>query len=503
MRTVFITLLFAVISVGLCRGEDGPYFAPKIWDEAKLKDWAVPLANDGPELRHVSEQDYYASPVENLRSYPVYHPDREPSGYLEKLRNMEPELLAQIGQARTKAQWIETGERVFRELHQPPSRTDDPALLAWIRDREAINKSGVRIGRSGEIHGLRWVIEKRGQLRISGNECVRCHVQIRSDGNNIMGAPGGGLEFAFPGRSRATQRGLNVLFGLPADAPPQQLSMARYAVPWLKDDKHASLERMSAEGLQALPRAIPGTFLRMEASPFWINKISDLRNIRHQKFLDATATHRNREPADVARYAAYIMIFAYSGDYGKYHLKPDGTKPLYHLPDDALYAIAEYLWSLDPVPNPKAHEFPPALVARGRRIFEDENCAKCHSGPNYGGEKVTLAEGYSLPPEHPLKEFLVRRSVGTDSGLALKTRKGTGLYKVPSLRGVWYRPLFGHSGWVNSLEDWFNPKRFESDFKLTGWVGPEGSPRAISGHDYGTDLPPDDREALIAFLKTL
>ena len=94
-------------------------------------------------------------------------------------------------------------------------------------------------------------------------------------------------------------------------------------------------------------------------------------------------------------------------------------------------------------------------------------------------------------------------SVGTDPGLALMTRKGTGLYKVPSLRGVWYRPLFGHSGWVNSLEDWFNPKRFESDFKLTGWAGPEGSPRAVPGHDYGTDLSPDDHEALIAFLRTL
>src|SRR5215475_3163487 len=27
-------------------------------------------------------------------------------------------------------------------------------------------------------------------------------------------------------------------------------------------------------------------------------------------------------------------------------------------------------------------------------------------------------------------------------------RRGTGYYKVPSLKGVWYRSMFGHSGWV-------------------------------------------------------
>ena len=130
MKCIVTSLAFTVAGLVFCRGDDRPYPAPKIWDQAKLKDWALPLANDGPELKHVSEQDYYASPVENLRTYPVYHPDREPAGYLGKLRDMDPEPLAEIGRARTKAQWIETRERVFRELHQPPSRTDNPALLA-------------------------------------------------------------------------------------------------------------------------------------------------------------------------------------------------------------------------------------------------------------------------------------------------------------------------------------------------------------------------------------
>ncbi len=85
----------------------------------------------------------------------------------------------------------------------------------------------------------------------------------------------------------------------------------------------------------------------------------------------------------------------------------------------------------------------------------------------------------------------------------MKTRKGTGLYKIPSLRGLWYRGLFGHDGSVSSLEDWFDPRRLEDDYVPTGWKGPGVEKRAVPGHEYGLDLSPDDKEALIAYLKTL
>ena len=95
------------------------------------------------------------------------------------------------------------------------------------------------------------------------------------------------------------------------------------------------------------------------------------------------------------------------------------------------------------------------------------------------------------------------RSVHTDPSVALRTRKGTGLYKVPSLRGVWYRELFEHSGSVATLEDWFDPKRLNPDYVPTGWKGPGVTARAVPGHEFGLDLSADDRQALIAFLKTL
>jgi hypothetical protein len=46
----------------------------------------------------------------------------------------------------------------------------------------------------------------------------------------------------------------------------------------------------------------------------------------------------------------------------------------------------------------------------------------------------------------------------------LKTRRGTGFYKVPSLQGVWFRSALGHGGQAGRLEEWFDPARLKSDY---------------------------------------
>lgn len=76
--------------------------------------------------------------------------------------------------------------------------------------------------------------------------------------------------------------------------------------------------------------------------------------------------------------------------------------------------------------------------------------------------------------------------------------------RVLSLRGLWYRGPFEHSGSVLTLDDWFNPARTRDDYVPTGWKGPPGTKaRAVTGHDFGLDLTAEERKALIAFLKTL
>jgi len=72
--------------------------------------------------------------------------------------------------------------------------------------------------------------------------------------------------------------------------------------------------------------------------------------------------------------------------------------------------------------------------------------------------------------------------------------------KVPSLRDVWYRNAFGHSGQAETLEEWFDPARLGEDYLPKGF---HFGPGPIKGHEFGTRLPLEDRRALIAFLKTL
>lgn len=93
--------------------------------------------------------------------------------------------------------------------------------------------------------------------------------------------------------------------------------------------------------------------------------------------------------------------------------------------------------------------------------------------------------------------------MGTDSGLALKTRKGTGFYKIPSLRGVWYRPHLLHDASVTSLEEMFAAARLSSEYEPKGW-NPRGvTRRSVPGHTFGLSLNAEDRSALLAFVRSL
>ena len=90
------------------------------------------------------------------------------------------------------------------------------------------------------------------------------------------------------------------------------------------------------------------------------------------------------------------------------------------------------LISLEPARNPNP---PPAdLVDHGLEIFARETCVQCHVPPNYTSGKLTLAQGFTPPADHPNQSDIAKVSGGTDGGLTTRTRKGTGFYKIPSLR---------------------------------------------------------------------
>jgi cytochrome c peroxidase len=181
-------------------------------------------------------------------------------------------------------------------------------------------------------------------------------------------------------------------------------------------------------------------------------------------------------------------------------LSPETKRGEARLSDEALYALALYIYSLKPPANPNPFD---EQAKAGQKIFSREGCSSCHTPPLYTSNKLTLAQGFTPPKDVPAILDILSLSVGTDPGLALATRKGTGYYKVPSLKGLWYRGHYLHDGAVASLEEMFNPDRLKETHKPGGWSPPGTQTRAIKGHEFGLNLSPEERVKLIAFLKTL
>ena len=116
-----------------------PITAPRLWDEAALRDWATPVAGLDRPPSFASPAEYYARPVDNLRTWPVDHPDREPPGYREGLVARGPQPLIEPAKLTTEADWIEAGRVVFESLDTPGARSDDPEVIAYYTSAAAID----------------------------------------------------------------------------------------------------------------------------------------------------------------------------------------------------------------------------------------------------------------------------------------------------------------------------------------------------------------------------
>jgi hypothetical protein len=476
--------------------------APKIWDDKALEDWATPIAGVGVRPGHFSSAEYYAVAAQNLKTYPVYRPDREPPGYWDSLQRQKPQLLVDPSKIHSQEDWIKAGEAAFQTMVDPVSRRDDAAAIQAARDLAAYD--GVWTMRDGTLPVLRWVVTEHG-VELATTACAPCHRRPQADGTVAWGVPVG----APPPGSRRFTPTLPPRLGprLPFVGDTRQTTFWRaFTVPWAPDPRIEAIHDMADEAFAAarpgLGSIVPdAVFDRIHGSPFYTTKIPDLNNIRFSRYIDATGTHQLRGPEDIARYAAFVTG-ADPMEFGQYRiLTPEQRRIHFRFADEELYAIGMYLMSLDPSKNPDVA--PADLVSRGSEIFTREACARCHVPPNYTSGKLTLAQGFTPVADHPNRADILTISVGTDPGLAMKTRKGTGFYKIPSLRGLWYRPVLLHDGSVASLEEMFDPDRLKQDHVPGGWKGPGVTNRAIPGHPFGLALNAEDKRALLSFLRSL
>ncbi len=175
--------------------------------------------------------------------------------------------------------------------------------------------------------------------------------------------------------------------------------------------------------------------------------ISDLRPVKFLTYLHHDANVKARDLTTLAIRIETLIITSH-----EYVSRP---------PREISLALAEYVWSL-------ADSLPPlpSSTANGADVFA-KNCESCHDPQNnFTGQPVPLD------------------IVGTDPTVGLSLERGTGNYRVPSLRGLGTRTPLLHDASISSIDALLDPTR-------------------TNGHAFGLDLDEADRAALTSYLKSL
>jgi cytochrome c5 len=189
-------------------------------------------------------------------------------------------------------------------------------------------------------------------------------------------------------------------------------------------------------------------------------RISDLRPVRWLSYLQYDATVRQTGVVALAIRIETLIITSHG----------QAIRP----PRIVTLALARYLWDL-------ASSLPeaPSSTGAGAVAFQ-KSCGTCHEGPGFTGVPRALGE------------------IGTDPTLGQSPERGTGTYRVPSLRGVGARPTLLHDGTLPDLAALLDPARLTD-----GYQGGSRGVGPVRGHVFGLSLPVAEREALVAYLGAL
>ena len=461
---------------------------PRAWNDEDVARFQVPLAQRDRTPRYLTSEEYYALKVRPIyRSYPVYAPGREPAGYMESLKQKEPEIVFDASKLLTKADWIRAGELVFDSFPEV-----EPLELAPL-------PPGITVpaARDGAVPGFGYVVRHKGVVELGAlTSCAGCHTRVLPGGSVVKGAQGS-LPF-----DRILISGFQQSGAVPEPVVPLLLNAewSFFGAPWVVTRKEFDRITTVQELVRRHAAIQPGVIGRHGTSSTHPSHVPSLIGIQEIRYLDATGLMRHRSIGDLMRYAISnygLDIMAHYGDFQPSRTQSGFAESETRFSDEQLYALALYIYSIQPPPNPNRFD---DNARRGQRIFQQQGCIGCHTPPLYTNNKLTPAPGFQVPDDLRKSDDIMNVSVGTDPTLAMQTRRGTGFYKVPSLRGVWYRNAFGHNGQAETLEEWLDPARLKDDHVPKGF---HLGPGPIKGHEFGLKLAPDDRQALIAFLKTL
>ena len=177
----FLALPLALLVRILTISVGSPPF-PKVGMRRRLEAWTIRPRSLGVHTVHLPPSFVYSIPPYPIyKTYPIYHPLKEPKGYIDWLSQQEPKVTFDPAKLRTEADWISAGKLVFEapQDFQPAEK---------FRDREWYEKLRVPLTSEGIVPGRRYVIRKKGVVETAGGACAACHSRVMPDGTLLNGA---------------------------------------------------------------------------------------------------------------------------------------------------------------------------------------------------------------------------------------------------------------------------------------------------------------------------
>jgi hypothetical protein len=351
---------------------------PRTWNDAEMATLEVPLANPIGSPKHVSADYYYRIPVRPIyKHYPVYAPGHEPPGYMDWLKHQEPVIVWDDAGHRppleNEADWIKAGEIVFDSDIVYVGEHGGLFTLSQINSSEWYEKTGMSLTREGRLPFINYVIRQKGSVELGAFACAMCHTRMMPDGRILKGAQG-----TLPFDRAMAFTYATELFPHPEFTHFNERQL--YSTPWLRPDPLKQEDGMSSLQLAEIHQGIPaGVLSRHRSSPFFPVQVPDLIGVKDRHYLDRSGLDRHRGIADLMRYAALNQG---ADDYASFDgfvpaapdfktlPTPDKLDTAIAAPDrysdEQLYALALYVYSLQPPPNSNKFD---AVAARGQKVL--------------------------------------------------------------------------------------------------------------------------------------
>lgn len=189
-------------------------------------------------------------------------------------------------------------------------------------------------------------------------------------------------------------------------APAKRISQRFFGAHWIRPDPTAPLsEKTMADFVAQVATIPPGVNVRQDTSAMYPVQIPDLIGVKDRLYLDHTGLQQQRSLVDLMRYDAINNFIEEIADYTGFRPAtlsarlPD-LKELSRASDRELYALALFLYSLKPPPNPNRLD---ARAPEGKKVFEREGCTVCHTPPLYTNNMTTPAIGFKVPEQDRTK----------------------------------------------------------------------------------------------------